>query len=107
MGKEPRREPGALVGDREIDPSVHDTSIEPDGARSVAESVVDEVSEGLLESYLVARQRRGDRRRDLDRAAACTRTCTVAPGDGLEELTDVVTLHSQFHAPVVRAREGQ
>ena len=61
-----------------------------------------------LESYPVARERRADRRRHLDRTAACTARAPLLPGDGLEQLTlNVVTLHPQLHAPVVRTRERQ
>jgi len=105
-----RRESG-----REARPVVHHVQLEcvplarcadPDRARSVAQRVLDEVAERLLQSKAID-PKLDVRRADLERPAGIPRPPLEASGDALEQLVEGDLVEPQGQLPLVGACEEQ
>ena len=106
VGQEVRWQARPFVTDVELDPAVVLDCIETDRARSVAECVVHQVAERLLEAEPVSVE---DDRIGfcLDRAPSRVRPGSKRLADGVEELIGADRSAAEWQAPVVGLRENE
>jgi hypothetical protein len=107
MLEELRREAGAFVGDVELEGAVRSRNGESNLAVAVAECILDEVGESLLEAETIAVQRLAGLDPTRDRSSRCLGSPLEASRHRGEQVSGIERLEAKRQPPPLEARDQE